>query len=116
MPYRVLADPDGIGVMPKSPAEVAEHDENGWSGIAFDHGLGYFASLQSFLTYSFGWTRHDLGLLWWYDEGRPVDDPRFALLKAIWDADGTLLRYLAWCVERAAANPPSGWLGEPLHR
>jgi hypothetical protein len=43
-----------------------------------------------------------------------VDDPRFALLKSVWDADGMLLRYLAWCVEKAAAGSPMGWLGGPL--
>lgn len=114
MPFRVLADPDGIGVMPKSPALVGPGDKGGWSEVAFTHGLGYFASLQSFLTYSFGWTRHDLGLLWWYDNGCPVNDPRFALLKAVWDADGMLLRYLAWCVEQVAVSSSPGWHAGPL--
>lgn len=115
MPYRVLADPHGMGVMPLSPADVVRGNEHGFPEGNFEHGLGYFAALQSFLTYSFGWTRHDRGLLWWYDHGQPVEDSRFALLKAVWDADGMLLRYLAWCVERA--SPASlGWLGEPLHR
>lgn len=115
MPYRVLANPTGVEVMPQSPAVTARREVNGWSHVAFNHGLGYFASLQSFLTYSFGWTRHDLGLLWWYDEGCPVEDSRFALIKAVWDADGMLLRYLAWCVA-SSQRPGAGWLGEPLHR
>lgn len=116
MPYRVLADPQGMGVMPLSPADTVRRNEHGVPAGNFEQGLGYFAALQSFLTYSFGWTRHDRGLLWWHDNGQPVEDPRFALVKAIWDGDGMLLRYLAWCVERAVPAPSLGWLGEPLHR
>lgn len=116
MPYRLLADPQGMGVMPLSPADTVRRNEHGVPEGNFEQGLGYFAALQSFLTYSFGWTRHDRGLLWWYDNGQPVEDSRFALVKAVWDADGMLLRYLAWCVDRAVPAPFLGWLGEPLHR
>ncbi|WP_157428833.1 hypothetical protein [Agromyces salentinus] len=58
--------------------------------------LGYWCSLQGFLTHSFGWTRHDRGLRWWYDAGRPTDDPRFALLDAVWGRDGNLIAYAGW--------------------
>lgn len=59
--------------------------------------VGYFACLQSFLTYSFGWTRHDKGLIWWCDAGMPVDDPRLALIRDVWVADGLLDTYIDWC-------------------
>lgn len=114
MPYRVLADSFGVGVMPASPASTLL--ERATDSQVFGTALGYFACLQSFLTYSFGWARHDRGLLWWYDNGRPIDDRRFALLKAIWEADGLLLRYLAWCVDRTSGVDGIPWLGEPLHK
>jgi hypothetical protein len=66
------------------------------TGVDFMQYLGYWTSLQSFLTYSFGWTRHDRGLRWWYDAGRPVDDPRLALISAVWERDGNLLAYAEW--------------------
>ncbi|MCU1509500.1 MAG: hypothetical protein JWQ12_1765 [Glaciihabitans sp.] len=62
--------------------------------------LGYWTALQSFLTYSFGWTRHDRGLRWWYDAGRPTVDPRLALINAVWERDGNLLPYTEWCHDR----------------
>ncbi|WP_251449398.1 hypothetical protein [Microbacterium sp. Marseille-Q6648] len=109
MPYRALADPHGICVMPISPADTIRRNEAGHPKGNFHHGLAYFATLQSFLTYSFGWTRHDLGLLWWYRNDRPVDDPRMALLREIWDADGMLERYMAWCIDHG----PGEWKAGP---
>lgn len=115
MPYQVLANAHAVGAMPASPNATKRRNEHGGAQGNFEHGLGYFASLQSFLTYSLGWTRHDLGLRWWFENGRPVIDSRFALIRAVWDADGMLLRYLAWCVERATSTQGLSWTGEPLH-
>lgn len=94
LPYRCLADPEQGLVMPASPTTIRDDFEN--YDRRFRQRLAYYTSLQSFLTYSFGWTRHDKGLLWWYDAGWPTTDARFALLKDIWFYDQTLTGYLAW--------------------
>lgn len=90
LPYRALNTPSVGAPMPAAPR----------SGVDFMQYLGYWTTLQSFLTYSLGWPRHDRGLRWWYDAGKPIDDPRFALLDAIWERDGNLLAYLEWCHDR----------------
>ena len=90
LPYRAVITPSIGARMPARPR----------SGVDFMQYLGYWTSLQSFLTYSFGWTRHDRGLRWWYDAGKPIDDPRLALLNAVWERDGTLLAYAEWCHDR----------------
>jgi hypothetical protein len=87
LPYRAVNTPSVGAPMPAAPR----------SGVDFMQYLGYWTALQSFLTYSFGWTRHDRGLRWWYDAGKPIDDPRLALLDAVWERDGTLLAYAEWC-------------------
>ena len=69
-------------------------------GVDFMQFLGYWTTLQGFLTYSFGWTRHDRGLRWWYEAGKPVDDPRFELIDAVWEHDGNLMAYAEWCHDR----------------
>lgn len=58
--------------------------------------LGYWAALQGFLTYVLGWRRHDRGLRWWIDQGRPTADPRLAFLAEVWGADGAVEPYLFW--------------------
>ncbi|WP_431796042.1 hypothetical protein [Microbacterium enclense] len=74
--------------MPTTPAASGD----------FMHYLGYWASLQSFLTFSFGWSRHDRGLAWLLTQQEVPDDPRFALLEAVWGRNGDLERYLEWCL------------------
>lgn len=90
LPYRALSTPSVGAPMPAKPR----------SGVDFMQYLGYWTALQSFLTYSFGWTRHDRGLRWWYDAGNPTEDPRFALIEAVWERDGSLLAYTEWCHSR----------------
>lgn len=85
-PYRAVATPTVGAPMPAAPR----------AGADFMAYLGYWCSLQGFLTHSFGWTRHDRGLRWWYDAGRPTDDPRLALLDAVWARDGNLIAYAEW--------------------
>jgi hypothetical protein len=105
MPYSAVAGSLASGVMPEAPRAGGPHQQ----------GLGYFASLQSFLTYSFAWTRHDRGLLWWYEAGMPTTDPRFELIKLVWERDGLLDRYLGWFVDRGMwDNGPRAY--EPLRQ
>lgn len=77
LPYRALVTPSVGAPMPAAPQREVD----------FRQYLGYWASLQSFLTYSFGWTRHDRGLRWWYDAGKPMDDARLGLIEAVWGRD-----------------------------
>jgi hypothetical protein len=115
LPYRVLVDPRGASAMPASPRDALTADRYGNIRGALAQGLGYFACLQSFLTYSFGWTRHDQGIRAWHEAGRPTEDPRLALIDAVWGDDRMLLRYAAWSTDAASGRGES-WLGEPLHR
>lgn len=89
--------------MPAAPDSIRDEAPN-WTR-RHAQSLAYFASLQSFLTYSFGWTRHDKGLLWWLEHDRPTEDSRLALIDATWFHDGTLTGYAAWFAKRAASEP-----------
>lgn len=93
--------------MPAAPESIVDHP--GY----FDHQLGYYACLQSFLTYSFGWTRPDKGLLWWYRAGQPTHDPRLALVSSTWEHDRNLMGFFAWASTQSAdalsAQTLAGW-------
>lgn len=95
-PYRVLAAPASALPMPVPPRATDD----------FMQHIGYWASLQPLLTFSFGWTRHDKGLIGWYDAGMPTDDPRLALLHRVWHRDGMLEKYLEWSVSQGPAGGP----------
>lgn len=97
LPYRALSLPS-LAIMPARPTTLEDR-------------LGYYACLQSFLLYSFGWTRPDKGLLWWLDNGSPTGDRRFELIQSVWGDDETLLGFLAWL---ASGNPRDH--GAPLER
>lgn len=102
LPYRVLAAPTVGNPMPTPPRE----------GVDFMEYLGYWNSLQSLLTYSLGWTRHDRGLRWWYDNGRPTDDARLELLNLVWEYDGRLMAYAEWLHDRLSTfdqQPLARW-------
>lgn len=90
LPYRAMSTPSVGSPMPTAPR----------AGEDFMGFLGHWTALQSLLTYSLGWTRHDRGLRWWYDAGKPTDDPRLALIDAVWERDGNLLAYAEWCHDR----------------
>ncbi len=109
--YRCLADPRRAMAMPAAPDE-----RQGYSEHNFNQRVAYYTSLQSFLTYSFGWTRHDKGLDWWRrQEFAPLDD-RLALIRATWHEDGTLLGFFAWTTTvepELAVNPLARWARQP---
>lgn len=96
LPYRAVAARWSGSAMPAAPRNVLEDEGH------FEHQIGYYAALQSFLMYSFGWTRPDKGLLWWYREGQPIDDARFELISDVWERDGNLIGFLSWL---ASAGP-----------
>ena len=63
----------------------------------------YWTSLLHMRVYSLGWSRPDEGLRWWYDNGRPTDDPTRAARRDLGPRrTARLVRRVA--VERAAAG------------
>ena len=85
--YQVLAAPRSHRPILRAP----EPDEDFSPGA-----LAYWSALLHLLVYGFGWSRPDQGLRWWYDDEKPTDDPKLALLSEIWDADGQLDWFAAW--------------------
>lgn len=79
---------------PKSPQVFVRHPRAGEP--FWPLALGYWLSCLNLLIYGFGWSRPDKGLLWWYEQGFPVRDAKFALLKQIWLSDGQLDWLAAW--------------------
>jgi hypothetical protein len=61
-----------------------------------DFGGSYWAPLLHFMIYTLGWARPDRGLKWWYDAGKPTDDPHLRFLSDIWGKDGQLDWFAAW--------------------
>jgi hypothetical protein len=59
-------------------------------GDDFAGAFGYWSSLLHLLVYSFGWSRPDRGLRWWYDAGQPIEDERLSLVSRVWGNDGHL--------------------------
>lgn len=83
--FHALASPRSFAPVPAVPGPD-EHAE----------ALGYWTPLHNLLLYRLGWSRPDRGLRWWYEAGKPVDDPTLALIAEIWDRDGLLDGYVAW--------------------
>lgn len=98
MPFRVLAAPRAGLPMPIAPRP---NDD-------FMQHLGYWATLQYFLTYALGWSRHDKGLAWWYANGMPTLDRRLRLIAHVWGADGLLDRYFQWALTKGRHASPLG--------
>ncbi|HZM54450.1 MAG TPA: hypothetical protein VFC03_05430, partial [Acidimicrobiales bacterium] len=85
--FRVLASPTSGEPLPRAPRQGDPH----WFSC------GYWSGLLSMLMYSLGWARPDLGLWWWYANGKPIDDdPRFEILSVVFDHDGQLDWFAAW--------------------
>lgn len=85
--FRALASPTSGEPLPRAPRQGDPH----WFSC------GYWSGLLSMLMYSLGWARPDLGLWWWYANGKPIDDdPRFEILSVVFDHDGQLDWLAAW--------------------
>jgi hypothetical protein len=85
--YQALAEPSANRPILQAP----KRGDDFWPGA-----LAYWSSLLHLLVYTFGWARPDRGLKWWYDTGKPTNDPKLALLSEVWDADGQLDWFAAW--------------------
>jgi hypothetical protein len=86
--YRALAAPTAGGEFVRVPKSGEDFFES--------NRFTYWASLLHLLTFSFGWQYPALGLEWWVENRRPVDDPRFALIEQTWVADGEFDQFCAW--------------------
>lgn len=84
--WRALAAPSLVRRAPAFPTRPDPHEQH----------LGYWFALAHLLRYRLGWTDFGAGLRWWYDEGKPAEEPTLALVKEIWDADGDLDWFVAW--------------------
>jgi hypothetical protein len=93
--FRTLAAPLTFEPMPALGNPSERHPD----------ALGYWAALYHMLIYSLGWARPDRGLRWWYDTGRPTDDPRLALLDQVWRRDGHLEDFALWVCRSTRAIP-----------
>ena len=85
--YQRLAGPNPPYLVPRAPS--SRNDDH-------HHALAYWGALHHLLLYRLGWSRPDLGLMWWYDSNKPVLDPTLKLVSDVWDADGLLDVYLYW--------------------
>jgi len=109
--FHALASPSTGQPVPAAP--TGAHDE------PHSQSLGYWCALQYLLLYRLGWSSPARGLMRWYDDGKPTDDPTFALVSEIWDRDGHLDVYLAWLLRLQpsyldAANPSNAeWASTP---
>ena len=83
--FRALASPSTCEPMLEAPRPGSDQ-----------FATAYWSALLHLLVYSFGWARPDRGLRWWYDAGKPTDDPRLQLISQVWDADGQLDWFAAW--------------------
>ena len=91
--FRILGAPDAPAVFPEAPElgdPVTQEGDRRW--IFFN----YWYPLIHMLRFSLGWARLDKGLWWWYQQGKPRDDPRLRILADIYDADGRLDGFCAW--------------------
>ncbi|TFC34128.1 hypothetical protein [Cryobacterium sp. TMT2-42-4] len=87
--FQALAAPLTGQMVPAAPETNDPHEQR----------LGYWGALHYLLLHRLGWARPDRGLRWWYDQGKPAQDPTMALILAVWDADGHVDAYLAWLLK-----------------
>jgi hypothetical protein len=84
--HRVLANPRGNETFCATPPNDAPHEDF----------LAYWLPALYLFIYSFGWTRPDLGIKWWFENGRPLEDHRMDLLRLVWDRNNQLDLLAAW--------------------
>ncbi|TFD32125.1 hypothetical protein E3T34_09235 [Cryobacterium sp. TMT1-62] len=87
--FQALAAPLSLQRVPAAPDVRDVHEQ----------ALGYWAALHYLLLHRLGWAHPDRGLRWWYDEGKPVEDPTLSLISEVWDRDGNLDAYLGWLLK-----------------
>ena len=103
--FRALASPHSFESVPAMPR--GEHA----------NALGYWGALHYLLLHRLGWANPARGLRWWYESGKPTEDPTLALVAQMWGRDGMLDRYLYWLLSRPhvfmTADEVAVWGMEP---
>lgn len=84
--HRVLANPRGNESFCALPPNDAPHKDF----------LAFWLPALYLLIYNFGWTRPDLGIRWWFQSNRPLEDERMELLRLVWDGNDQLDLLAAW--------------------
>ena len=92
--FRVLAAPSSGLPMPTTP-RLGQ----------LQQACSYWNALQYLLTYSFGWTRLDLGLRRWIDAGYPSEDTRLQLIHDVWIRDGSIEDFIAYAATTGCPSP-----------
>ncbi|MGA1361743.1 MAG: hypothetical protein ACO36A_02350 [Ilumatobacteraceae bacterium] len=100
--FRALAHPGAPAHFVGAPVGAGNTDTRA-DHQAFRNARAYWTSLLNLLIYSFGWRYPGKGLREWVDAGMPDDDPRLALIKQAWVADGQFDTFCAWLWQPYAA-------------
>lgn len=66
------------------------------SDITLHAACSVWEPLHYLLTALLGWESPGHGLAWWYEAGKPTDDPLLALVRHHWDSRYLLHPYAAW--------------------
>lgn len=83
--HAVLADPHAGRRLPRHPSPTAPHQAY----------MAYWLPPLYLMTYLLGWTRPDIGLMWWSDVRRPVECDLLGVLRH-WDSRGQFDLLAAW--------------------
>lgn len=81
--HRALTDQSCVHRFPEMPA-----DHTGQ--------IVYWEGAYYLITLALGWSNPAKGLKWWFDAGKPTEEPVLRLLKEVWDHRGQLERFAAW--------------------
>ena len=93
--HQALADPYKDHGLPTRPPKDQHGDI-----------CAYWETLHYLLHVLVGWQDIATGLAWWYGNGKKhLNDPRFQLLKALWDSEGQLDDYAAWAWKTKGWDP-----------
>lgn len=79
MLHRALADPVMVGQLPQATDD-----------LRLEEACACWETLHYLLTALLGWESPGHGLAWWYQAGRPEDDPLLKLALKHWDAHSML--------------------------
>lgn len=83
--HRTLADPD-----------MQEHLLHAAKDLDFEKSCAHWEALHYLFTALLGWESPGHGLAWWYNAGKPVEEPLLKMVRQIWDPNFQLHYYAAW--------------------
>lgn len=83
--HRVVADPSQANQLPAVTRD-----------LSLEQACATWEPLHYLFTALLGWESPGHGLAWWYDAGKPTDDPLLKLVHQFWDTNYLLHPYAAW--------------------